>query len=208
MSSASYRIRRSDINSGGSSNGASASFKMTDSAGPTGGHLLSGTTAFCLLGFSNLVSHPDSIEDLAVVTGAASDQLVLSWTAPTAYGSTGTAASYAVRDSTNAIGSELDYVNAASYPNAWVPHAPEVLEVQTVSGLSMNTTYYFAVKGADAAGNTGYLSNVSAASTLTDAVSGNSNCGCVPEQRDAVVDRPRRRQCGRVPGAGFDALGF
>ena len=84
----------------------------------------------------------------------------------------GTGDSPLVRYSTSPIGTELDFVNASAYVNSWVPHAPGVLEVQTASGLASNTTYYFAVKGADTAGNTGYLSNGSAAATLTDVLTG------------------------------------
>ena len=172
MSSASYKIRRSDINSGGSHKGTSASRKLTSSIGTGGGSLFQGTTYFVYSGFSNVVSHPDAIEDLAVITGPSLGTMVLTWTAPAAYGSTGTASSYAVRQQATPFTDELSFVNATLVANAWVPLTPGALEARTLSSLSSNTTYYFAVKGADAAGNTGYLSNNSAASTLTDAVGG------------------------------------
>src|SRR5207302_7684750 len=87
-------------------------------------------------------------------------------------GSTGTATSYAVRENPAPFTDEVSFVNAAVYPNVWSPLAPGALEARTIAGLASNTTYYFAIKGADAAGNTGYLSNNSGASTLTDMVSG------------------------------------
>src|SRR5258708_6997674 len=42
MSSTNYKIRRSDMNSGGSHKGVSASYKLTSSAGTGGGSLFSG----------------------------------------------------------------------------------------------------------------------------------------------------------------------
>ena len=43
-----------------------------------------GTTYFVYSGFSNIVSHPNSIEDLSVTTGLSTGTLSLTWTAPTA----------------------------------------------------------------------------------------------------------------------------
>src|SRR5215510_6679862 len=120
-----------------------------------GGSLFSGTTTFVYSGFASVVSHPDSIEDLAVITGPSTGTLVLSWTAPTAYGSSGTAASYAVRRQASPFTDEVSFVNATVVNNTWTPGVPGALEARTISGLAHNTTYYFAVKGADAAGNTG-----------------------------------------------------
>jgi len=172
MSSASFKIRRSDVNSGGSAQPTSSHYGLTNSMGSIGGKLLSGSTVIVFSGFSNLVSHPDSIEDLTVITGLTPNELVLSWTAPTAYASSGTPTSYLARYSSSPILSELDFVNANTYTNSWVPQSTGTLEIHTVSGFSANTTYYFAVKGADRAGNTGYLSNIGSASTLTNPVTG------------------------------------
>src|SRR5882672_6882698 len=69
MSSASYKIRRSDVNSGGSSQGSSANHKITGTVGTRGGSLFSGTTYFVYSGFANVVSHPNAIEYLATITG-------------------------------------------------------------------------------------------------------------------------------------------
>lgn len=172
MSSTSYRLRRSDVTSGGSAQGTSASYKMTSTAGTPGGSLFSGTTYFVYSGFSNVVSHPDSIEDLAVMTGPSTGTIVLSWTAPTAYGSSGTARGYAARYRSTPFTDEVSYVTSSLYTQSWSPLAPGGLEAKTLTGLAHNTTYYFAVKGVDIAGNTGYLSNNSGAATLTDALSG------------------------------------
>src|SRR5205807_478407 len=152
--------------------GASANFKLTSTVGTRGGSLFSGTTYFIYSGFSNIVSHPDTIEDLVVIAGPSTGTMVLTWTAPTAYGSTGTATSYSVRQKATPFTDEVSFVNATLVSNAWVPLPPGALEARTLSGLATNTTYYFAVKGADQAGNTAYLSNNSGASTLTDAVGG------------------------------------
>ena len=141
MASPSNRLRRSDVNAGGSNDGTSATSKLTDSVGTLGGSTFSGSTAyFVYSGFSNLVSHPDSIEDLAVVPGINPDQMILTWTAPTAYGSSGTATSYSARTNSNPIVTELDFVNAAILPNPWMPQPPGTLELHMLSGLAANTT--------------------------------------------------------------------
>lgn len=170
MSSTSYKIRRSDVNSGGSAAGTSASYKLTGTAGTPGGSLFSGTTYFVYSGFANIVSHPDSIEDLATITGPSTGTLVLTWTAPAAFGSTGTATSYAARYQATPFTTEVSFVSAPIYTQSWSPLVPGGLEAKTLTGLAHNTTYYLAVKGVDQAGNTGYLSNNSGAATLTDAV--------------------------------------
>lgn len=170
MSSTNYRIRRSDVTSAGSARGTSASYKLTSTVGKPGGSLFTGTTYFVYSGFANLVSHPDSIEDLAVITGPSTGTLVLSWTAPTAFGSNGQATSYSARYKNTPFADEVAFVSAPIYTNTWSPLPPGGLEAKTAGNLAFNTTYYFAIKGADAAGNTGYLSNNAGAATLTDEV--------------------------------------
>jgi hypothetical protein len=140
--------------------------------GTPGSNLLSGTTFFMFSGFSNLESHPDTVEDLSAVTGSTTGQLVLSWTAPAAYGSTGTANGYILRMSSMPIVTELDFVNATPQGVSWIPSLPGTLEVHTLSGLPSNTTSYLSIKGSDQAGNTSYVSNSVSAVTLSDPVSG------------------------------------
>jgi hypothetical protein len=172
MSSPAYKIRRSDVNSGGSQQPASAHFQLTSSLGSTGGSLLQGATFFVFSGFSNLVTHPDSIEDLSAVTGQGAGELLLTFTAPVAYASTGTVSGYVVRTSSSLISTETDFVNATFRAVSWTPSLPGGIEIETLSALSPNTTYYVNVKGADRAGNTGYVSNSVGAATLTSALTG------------------------------------
>ena len=113
---------------------------------------------------------PSAVTDLAA-SNPNSNSVDISWTAPGDDGSTGTATSYDVRYST----SEITAANFSSADEASGEPSPSVagtFETMTVSGLSAETLYYFAIKATDDAGNTATISNVvskatEAASALT-----------------------------------------
>ncbi len=96
---------------------------------------------------------------LARAQGAGADSVMLSWTAPGDDGNIGTAATYEVRMSTSAI-------DAGSWSGATVvagppaPRAAGTLQSLTVRGLTAGTTYWFAIKARDDAGNWAAISNV------------------------------------------------
>lgn len=101
---------------------------------------------------------PAAITTLAV-TGVTANSISVRWTAPGNDGSTGTAASYDIRYSTSAITS----ANFASATPASGEPTPAVAGTQqnfTLSGLTVNQTYFIAMKATDGSGNVSLLSNV------------------------------------------------
>lgn len=110
---------------------------------------------------------PASVANLNV-SSTTSSSVTLTWTAPGDDGNTGTATTYDVRYST----SPMDASNWDSATQATDEPTPQVAgsaETFMVSNLSSNTTYYFAIKGADEAGNWSELSNVASGTTTPSA---------------------------------------
>ncbi len=106
---------------------------------------------------------PDAVTDLAT-SGATPNAIDLSWTAPGDDGSTGTATSYDVRYSTTTI-DESNFAVATAATGEPTPSIAGSSESMTVSGLSADTTYYFAIKTSDEAPNVSAISNVPNLST-------------------------------------------
>ncbi len=104
------------------------------------------------------ITPPTAIANLS--TGAAtSTTVVLNWTAPGDDNLTGTATTYDVRYSTATI-TEANFAGATQAVGETAPKVAGSAETFTVSGLSQNITYYFAVKTADEVPNWSALSNV------------------------------------------------
>jgi len=118
-------------------------------------------------GISNVISRatlaaPDTIRPapLAVsVTGTTETTASLRWNASGDDSLTGTATSYDVRYSTTPI-TTANWNSATQVNGEPIPGAPGTVTNYTVNGLVRQTTYYFAVKVADNAGNVSALSNV------------------------------------------------
>ncbi len=106
---------------------------------------------------------PASITTLSA-TAASARTVTLNWTAVGDNGTTGAAASYDVRYSTAAI-TASNFSSASQASGAPTPKASGSAETMTMTGLSGNTIYYFAVKAIDASGNVGAISNVPNART-------------------------------------------
>ena len=92
----------------------------------------------------------------------------MTWTAPGDDGSTGTATAYDLRYSTSTI-TEANWASATRYTyNVPAPAVAGTSQGVTVIYLNKNTTYYFAIKTVDEAGNWSALSNVDSFKTLAD----------------------------------------
>jgi hypothetical protein len=96
-----------------------------------------------------------------------SASITLNWTAPGDDGDIGTAAVYDIRYSTNLINSS-NWESAVQVQNEPAPSPAGNMESFRVYNLSQNTTYYFAMKAADEAGNWSGLSNVAVVSTTDE----------------------------------------
>jgi len=115
------------------------------------------------------VTPPAAVTNLTLVQ-LSNDYALLSWTAPGDNGMTGTVAAYDLRYSTQPV-------NAANFAAATqVPTVPAILpagssQSYVMTGLTASTTYYFALKARDEAGNWSSISNVpTGVTTATDVV--------------------------------------
>jgi hypothetical protein len=101
---------------------------------------------------------PCSITDLQII-GVVGSNVTLAWTAPGDNMASGTAASYTVRYSISGPINDSSWGSAAAYSQSWSPRSAGSVEVHTVAGLSLNTTYWFAIEAQDEVPNVGLISN-------------------------------------------------
>lgn len=114
-----------------------------------------------LLGMTLLFAVTANAQSTASVT--------LTWTAPGDDGNVGTATQYDLRYSTSAI-TAANFASATRWMSAPVPLAAGTVQTSLITGLALNTTYYFAIKTADDAGNWAGISNVASKLTSGDLI--------------------------------------
>ena len=116
---------------------------------------------------SSDVTAPGAIANLA--TGAVTaNSIVLTWTAPGNDGTTGTAFQYDVRYSTATI-TEGNFAAATTVTGEPAPVAAGGAQTMTVTGLTANTPYFFAIKASDLVPNWSAISNIANGSTSNTA---------------------------------------
>lgn len=109
------------------------------------------------------VTPPQSVSDLGA-SQVGDQSVVLQWTAPGDDGMTGVASVYDLRWSTSPIdGSNFSSATPVSVEP--VPASGGTVQSYVVLGLAPATTYYFAIKARDDAGNWSGISNVFAPTT-------------------------------------------
>jgi chitodextrinase len=114
-----------------------------------------GALAFAVSGPD--LTPPSAVTDLA--TSMVSDQnLALAWTAPGDDGTTGMASAYDLRESTSPI-TDVNFGAATAVPLS-APGGAGSSQATVITGLTPGTTYYFALKVRDEAGNWSVLGNV------------------------------------------------
>ncbi len=102
---------------------------------------------------------------LAISVSVVGDtNVTLGWTSSGDDGTTGTATSYDIRRSANPI-TDANWSSATTVSGEPAPAASGTAQTYVVRGLTRETTYYFAMKAADEAGNVSALSNVPSATT-------------------------------------------
>jgi hypothetical protein len=116
-----------------------------------------------LMGLSALLLAPL----LAHAQGAPPDSVKLSWTAPGDDGAIGTATLYELRMSTSTIDAS-NWSSATVVPGVPAPRVAGTKQTFTVNGLTNGTTYYFAIRTQDDAGNWSGISNVMRWDWITD----------------------------------------
>ena len=101
---------------------------------------------------------PSEVTDVAAFPGIGEGEINLSWTATGDDGTVGTASAYIVRYNVVEI-STANWAASTAVTQSWTPQASGNIEWHVVTGLTSGTTYYFAVKAKDEAGNSSGISN-------------------------------------------------
>lgn len=104
------------------------------------------------------VTAPSAISDLSYSV-ALQDRITLQWTSTGDDTSSGTATKYLIRYSTATL-TEDNFYNGSAPGDPPTPLVAGTVQTKLISGLSSGTTYYFAIKVVDEAGNVGAISNV------------------------------------------------
>lgn len=91
--------------------------------------------------------------------GVTSTTVMVNWTSPGDDGNIGTATQYDLRYYTATI-TDANWASATRVTGVQTPKAAGTRDSFLVTGLTPNTTYYFALKSSDDAGNVSPLSNV------------------------------------------------
>ncbi|MBI4676746.1 MAG: hypothetical protein HY748_04115 [Elusimicrobia bacterium] len=106
---------------------------------------------------------PDTVMNLHA-TATMEGEVLLSWTAPGEDGGTGQAASYELRYSTMPITNISEYLEASTVTTP-SPGPAGSTETLRIAGLAGNTSFYFALRAFDSAGNPSALSNTAVVRT-------------------------------------------
>lgn len=105
------------------------------------------------------LTSPEAISDLTILSMTGSSASI-QWTAPHEDGNQGgQVSSYDIRYSTSPI-NEANFLFATPATNPPIPAFPGTVQNFSIGGLASNTTYYFAIKSRDDAGNISPISNV------------------------------------------------
>jgi uncharacterized protein (TIGR02145 family) len=117
----------------------------------------------CILNGSSDPTPPAAVTNLAT-SNPTSSSIKLTWTAPGDDGDSGTASQYDIRYSTSNI-TPSDWNSATQCGDEPTPKVAGSSESYTVTGLTPDTKYYFAMKTADEVPNWSGLSNVPSGKT-------------------------------------------
>ena len=111
-----------------------------------------------------------SVVDSLVASNSTKSTIDLTWTAPGDDSGIGTASSYDLRYSTSTI-NDGNWTSATVVTGMPAPSvAGTTTETKTVTGLSSNTLYYFAIKSSDEVPNQSGISNITSGTTLINTI--------------------------------------
>jgi hypothetical protein len=120
---------------------------------------------------SNSTCPPAVIHDLSMLS-ATNDSITLTWIAPGRNGHNGRISGYVVKYSAYGHILEQNWTLTETYVQDWTPMQNGTLETRTISGLTSNTTYWFALKAFDQTPIFGPISNSPNGTTTTNRPSG------------------------------------
>ncbi|MCP4705252.1 MAG: hypothetical protein GY865_11640 [candidate division Zixibacteria bacterium] len=103
-----------------------------------------------------------------VVDNITGNSVRLNWIAPGDDGNSGTASTYDIRYSSSPITNETSWNNAIALSDEPAPLVAGSNQNYTVTGLDVETTYYFAIKTADEVPNWSAMSTVASVPTIDD----------------------------------------
>jgi len=115
--------------------------------------------------FASDTTAPSSIIDISA-SSVSLPFVTLSWTAPGDDGSLGTATSYDVRYSTSITNMESNWSSATQATGEPAPQVAGTSQSMTISGLSSEITYHFAIKTKDEAGNESPISDIASTTPI------------------------------------------
>jgi Divergent InlB B-repeat domain/Fibronectin type III domain len=102
---------------------------------------------------------PPAATTLSATTGSNLLDIDLNWIAPGDDGNTGTATEYIIRYAFDAIDTEAKWEAAGNLTGEPAPQVAGTAQSMTVSGMSYDQPYYFAIRTVDEVGNISDLSN-------------------------------------------------
>jgi len=107
---------------------------------------------------------PAAITDLVATSGTGNDRIDLAWTAPGDDGWSGKATKYIIKYATyNITAANFDSITNVKERNVTVLGGNP--DTETITGLAINTLYYFAIKTEDEVPNVSDISNIVTATT-------------------------------------------
>ena len=112
---------------------------------------------------------PSAINNLSAASITQSSA-ILSWTSTGDDGTVGTSTSYDLRYSTSLITS-ANWAGATQVSGEPAPLIAGTGQSMSINGLNPSTTYYFAIRATDNAGNVSALSNIASITTLSSQTS-------------------------------------
>lgn len=147
----------------------------------------------------SLPPFPGSPGDSTVQMLSTANSATLTWTAPGDDAAAGQASQYDIRYDTQPI-TEGNFALSRQVASPPLPRLAGQPESVTVSGLSANTTYYFALKSADEVPNWSAISNMTSLTTTAPQLACTPDWSCtdwsvctVEKQQRTCLDR---QQCG------------
>jgi hypothetical protein len=145
-----------------------------------------------LLALAPIVAHAQGV-----------DSVTVSWTAPGDDGQIGTATAYELRMSTSAINSS-NWANAGIVPGSPTPRASGTRQSAVVRGLTRGTTYWFAIKTVDEAGNWSNVSNIVQWDWVVDTAPPSAPTGVAATQESDGTVRVNWSPNSEADLAGYD----
>jgi hypothetical protein len=135
------------------------------------------------------VTPPDAIGDLAAANPTL-DTADVSWSSPADDDVSGVTASFDLRVSTTPI-TDANFASATAVVGEPAPDVAGTVHQITLTGLTNNTTYHFAVKTTDIAGNVSAISNLPSVTTLAPPppppATGGGSKAVTPEEIDTIL---------------------